>query len=229
MLSIEPAISTLGLVPASRILPGLGQQFDLSTAAEFTERYHAIQSGGSSPTWSYRASDGSNISLFHDTPLLRHTDYDKAPFLFPEGVNGYRDQIVIDLGAGQKTDGYLFARDLGARAYIAVEFCFTPMLARNLEELAPQERKVPCAVIYDSIEQVLPAIPQHSASFICAGIDDTFRGFDTLRTSISQHIPHALHRHGAFLLYTPVSGQFTLPGLQNASQLPNVPVWIAPS
>jgi hypothetical protein len=158
--------------------------------------------------------------------LLKHSYYRDAPFIFPEGTNGFRDQIVIDLGAGRMTDGYLFARDLGASAYIAVEFCFTPMLVRNLSELSSQERSIPCAVIYDSIEQVLPAIPKRSVSFICAGIDDTFAGFGAVQASISQHLPSALHPQGAFFLYTPVKDSFILPGLRTVeSQLTSMSVW----
>ena len=213
------------LLPASHILPGLGREFDISTESDLLSRFQAIQSKAPSPYWSYRTSEGSAISLFHDTPLIEHSDLCKARYLFPEGTNGFRDQIVVDLGAGRLADGYLLARDFGARAYIAVDFCFAPMLAKSINELAPRERTIPCAIVYDSIEQVLPAVPKRSVSFICSGIDDTLPGFDKLHASITQYVPDRLHEQGALLLYTPVYEKFRFPELRNVSELHCMPVW----
>jgi hypothetical protein len=159
---------------------------------------------------------------------LTHKFAKNASLYFPEGVNGFRDQIVIDLGAGETADGYLLARDLGARAYIGVEYCFAASLIENIDELPPSDRTIDYSIIYDSIENLLPVLPPLSCSFIFAGLDDTFPGFDQLPTSMGIHLPRTLHIDGACLLFSHNSKSFSFPKLRNASMVPSISAWIHP-
>lgn len=217
---------TNGCVPVSNILPELGHRFDISLPLEYIQRFDSLQSGDPPSTWKFRTSNGETISLFHDAPLLGRRTVECAQYLFTEGVNGFRDQIVVDLGAGHGTDGYLVARDFGARAYIAVEFCFAAPLHANLTGLLANEKTIPFAVVYDAIEEVLPALPVSSVSFLCAGLDDTFPNFQKLLKIFSKEVPSKLHPHGACLLQSPVHERFIFPGLRNVSTLPSLPVFV---
>lgn len=225
-ISNDPCHASHQVLPASNVLTGLGAQFDLSMNSDYLRRYDAIQSAGQSQNWSYRTSNGGLISMYHDTPMIGQMNIvDSAKHLFPEGANGFREQIVVDLGAGRTTDGYLVARDLGARAYVAVEFCFAASLRMNFDKLASNEKTIPHAIIYDAIEEVLPALPPQSASFICSGLDETFPEFDRLLKSISSELPEKLHPQGSCLLLSSVHQRFSFPGLRNISKLPSAPVW----
>ncbi|MEY4669838.1 MAG: hypothetical protein RL518_2537 [Pseudomonadota bacterium] len=215
--------------PASSLVSGLNEKFDLVHPSEFRNRYDHIQSSGYVAPLTHRTTTGEAITLFHDSPLLTHSLLDNARYYFPEGINGFRDQIVIDLGAGAAADGYLIARDLGARAYIGVDFCFAPTLLTSIESLSHFERTIPYSVIYDSIEEILPALPPRSCSFICAGIDDSFPGFEELPKRMGIHLPKTLHRDGACLLFSYNLESFCFPELKDVSRIPSVSTWIHPS
>ncbi len=198
----------------------------MSLPLEYIQKFDALQLGATPSTWKFRTSNGEYLSLFHDAPLLsRHTPND-APYLFPEGINGFRDQIVVDLGAGRETDGYLVARDFGASAYIAVEFCFAAPLHANLTALPENEKTIPFAVVYEAIEEVLPVLPVSSVSFLCAGLDDTFPNFQKLLKIFAEEVPNKLHPYGACLLQTPVREHFIFPALRNVSKFPSAPVFV---
>jgi len=112
----------------------------------------------------------------------------------------------------------LLERDLGARGYIGVDFAFAPTLHRQLGELPNYERTIPYAVVYDSIEEILPAIPEGSCSFICGGIDDFFPGFTRVVASLEEHLPTKLHPKGALLLASASYERYSFPGLRALSR-----------
>lgn len=200
----------------------------MAEACEFRTRFAQIQISHATGLCGYRTTNNQTLSLFHSTPLLTHEFAENASLYFPEAINGFREQIVIDLGAGKTADGYLLARDLRARAYIGVDFCFAPSLIESVDNLPPSEKTIDYSIIYDSIENLLPALPPLSCSFISAGIDDAFPGFDELLKSMEIHLPRTVHPDGACLLFSHNSKDFSFPNLSNISSIGSISTWTHP-
>ncbi len=213
---------------ASELLPGLDRGFDFANSDELSAKHLRLNTD-SFATWSYTASTGERICHGHDDRYLSLSIVRDADSLFTRPGYGFQDQLVMDLGAGSSAIGYQVARDLGARGYIGVEFCFAPKLAGAIEALPQEEKTIPRSIVYDSIENVLNALPRQSVSFIISGIDDTFPNFKKLQSALAATLPSALHTRGACLLYSPIHEHFSFPGLINSSQLQAIPVWIHPN
>jgi len=145
----------------------------------------------------------------------------------PDDRFSFRDQVVVDLGAGFEPHGYLLARDLGARAYVAVDFAHAATLARNISELPPADRTIPFAVIYDNLTRVLPHLPPRSCSFLAFGIDDTFADYQDSEAAMTTYLPDALHPSGGALIMAALIGgrKIEIPASQNRSALGSIGFW----
>lgn len=86
----------------------------------------------------------------------------------------FQDQVVVDLGAGEESNGYEIAKDAGAKAYVGVE----PYFANNLKQVleydsgwSPPEEAMPFSVAKTDMLSFLSALKDNSVSILISGID----------------------------------------------------------
>jgi len=181
----------------SDFFPTLGDKFNLQNLEDYQKRFRELQNSADCYPLTYKTSNGEEIALGHDSPMLTTSIVGLADLCFPDPKYTFRDQLVLDLGAGKESTGYCVARDLGARAYIGVDFCFPAELHAAIQGLSDAERTIPYAIVYTSIQEIISAIPNDSCSFICAGIDDGIPKFSELIESMRAYLPKKLHPRGA--------------------------------
>jgi hypothetical protein len=214
MLSSKQINSSLAnlsyLKPASELIPGFDPRFDLASANQVNEIYqanmsrmrpsiYAIGPEIASTTGRTHMFDFANSSFLNNDIAMAHVLRKMSKV--ESALESFKDQIIIDLGAGSESGGFELACKLGARAYIAVEYCFTPWLVKSLAESNP-ENPIPYAVIYSDIAQVLEHLPSNSFAFFIAGIDDClFDDNNKTRSAIERLVPLSRSERGSCLMY----------------------------
>lgn len=115
----------------------------------------------------------------------------------------FRDQIVIDLGAGKRPWGLRIAEEAGARGYIAVEKynfddCYRSVKYGWLER-RPEINSIPASVVAEDMLVFLDRLPDRSASFFLCNIDENVIRFQNKRNSIASEMARVLHPAGAIV------------------------------
>jgi len=112
-----------------------------------------------------------------------------------------KGQVVVDLGAGDKTTSYLLAEMAEAAAYVAVEPYFYKELAIEFQTLMsdPKLKKdLPFTIVPEDMLTLLERLPESSVSVMAFGIDYTVIEMEyTLR--VSQEVQRVLHPEGALV------------------------------
>ena len=128
---------------------------------------------------------GANIEILYNIlKKAESTDPTQREFLLKdietirEVFRRFKDQIVVDLGAGVTLDGYRIVETTGAKAYIAVEpFNATPLKDEfnsptNLaKKRLPDAKHLKIAVVREDMLTFLKRLPDNSVSILVSGID----------------------------------------------------------
>ncbi len=129
---------------------------------------------------------------------------------FHEFLRPYKDQIVVDLGAGQRPLGHLIAAAGEAKAYIAVEPNHYDHLKERLlggggyhtsEHHLPN---TPSAVVKSDALSFLKRLPDESVSIFVSGLDDYIITDDKYIEEVEREIARVLNPHGAFISWDSV-------------------------
>lgn len=119
----------------------------------------------------------------------------------------FRDQIVVDIGAGKRSFGYEFSLSVEARAYVAIE----PFLGKDLEkditrfdqERIPSQHKIPVAIVPEDGLTFLRRLPDNSASLFLSGIDDVIIPNREYMVALFQEMQRVLSEKGGILRIHP--------------------------
>lgn len=132
-----------------------------------------------------------------------------------EVFSSFKNQIVVDLGAGSYPYGYYIADSAEAKGYIGVEPNFPYYLAgslvRNTEiqyEDLPQSidveprhllNKTPAVVVNEDMLSFLKRLPDNSVSIFCSGIDYYIIPEQNYRDEVAKEIVRVLNPNGVYI------------------------------
>ncbi|MEI6660288.1 MAG: hypothetical protein WCK91_02600 [bacterium] len=132
----------------------------------------------------------------------------------------FRDQIVIDLAAGENLVSYRMADHARAKSFIAVEPAFYFNLYQNMFALLhpeikdergfpePQEKreqqyrtlnKIPVAIVAEDMLSFLKRLPANSVSIWCSGIDNFVIPDQQYKDDVAKEILRVLHPDGSYI------------------------------
>jgi hypothetical protein len=111
-------------------------------------------------------------------------------------VQPYKDQIVVDLGAGIMPYGLKISESLGAKGYIAVEPNFPNSLRENI-----YSHSIPFTIIPEDMLTFLRRLPDESVSILTSGIDECILQSKEYITSVEEEIERTLHQLGTYINY----------------------------
>lgn len=126
-----------------------------------------------------------------------------------------RGQIVVDLGAGKNSYGYLIADLANAEGYMGVEpnhaHCLKdPTNAPFRPNLQHTLNGTPASVVQENMRDFIKRLPDNSVSFTCFGIDDDILPSEDYRKETRKEIARALSPKGAYI--NDFSSHLTLDG-----------------
>jgi ubiquinone/menaquinone biosynthesis C-methylase UbiE len=116
--------------------------------------------------------------------------------LIAPSLAAFKDQIIVDLGAGISSSGYQIAQLVGAKHYIGVERFNADRLQPAIERIGA---KLPFTVVKEDMLTYLQSIQASSVSIIAAGIDTTILQSELKRDAVAAEIERVLHPEGVFL------------------------------
>lgn len=117
-------------------------------------------------------------------------------YMIAPALPAFKDQIVVDLGAGASSAGYRLSQLAKARQYIAIERFNAEALERAIKKDAGE---LAYQVIKTDMLNYLQSLPPSSVSIITAGIDITIICSAKKREAIAEEVERALHPEGVFL------------------------------
>lgn len=156
---------------------------------------------------------GSNPAAFAD---YIYSDWESRTPL----QEAFKDQVVIDLGAGMSPSGYLIADRAGAKGYIGVDLYHSARLAEMIESLRDPESHivrrikeapapvdtvnvVPLETKYLAVEEdmltFLKRLPDKSVSVLCSGIDFAIIKQPYYEGQVIQEIKRVLRPEGSYV------------------------------
>lgn len=114
----------------------------------------------------------------------------------------FKNQTVVDLGAGPNIYGYRFTQVTGASAYVGVELYFANALKTNLmignPEPLKEAKSIPVAVVSEDMLTFLKRVPEKSVSILFSGIDEFILSNDYFDETYKE-ISRVLHPEGTFM------------------------------
>lgn len=129
---------------------------------------------------------------------------------FIKFLGNLKDQVLVDIGAGQTPNGYYIATQAGARAYIGVESYNFEGLKENFDKgkkyIAKEAKEgdhplIPLALEREDMLAYLKRLPDHSVSILASGLDDFILVDEQYRYELQEEIARVLHKDGAFINY----------------------------
>ncbi len=91
---------------------------------------------------------------------------------FDSVVERFKGQILIDIGAGELSEAYKFAKQLGASVYIAIEPYYASRLIKNIEETQKETGiNLPFVVIESDALSFLRNLQNNSANMMIVATD----------------------------------------------------------
>lgn len=156
---------------ASSVINGIPSSYDLKSREEVLAIRQANQEKRREPLHfrdrlSFTDVHGEAHSRDHGLSFL-----DPLLMFDPEkyGIGDcFKDRAVIDLGAGTWGGGYELCKDLGARSYVGVEYCFGLEL---YDELFARKPEIPSAVVFADMLGFLKDCQNLDASFLICAVD----------------------------------------------------------
>jgi hypothetical protein len=132
---------------------------------------------------------------------------------FLKFLGDLKNQILVDIGAGDTPNGYYIATQADARAYIAVESYNFKELERVFREatkdISEEARKgghllIPLAIEREDMLEYLKRLPDHSVSILASGIDEFIIQDNEYLYELEVEIARVLHKEGAFINHASV-------------------------
>lgn len=140
-------------------------------------------------------------------------DLEKKYILAEETINNFKNQIVVDLGAGAFEIGYFLAVMGGAKAYIGVEpyyygelfvflsdveyLCNTTYFNMKLKK----EDLIPASIVNLDMLKFIKLLPDNSVSFLACGIGKPKVIDERYADNVKKVIPQKLNQNGVFICY----------------------------
>jgi SAM-dependent methyltransferase len=205
-------------VPVESIIPGI--RGDISTVEEQADERRAKKDRCLADSfWGCYINKVTKRKLGKDTPSLFDTPgvvkgKSKKETL---GLELFKDQVVVDLGAGATPAGYLLSELLRARAYVGVELYNYGSLEILMRTLSKNKRlnmgiegdikdspdfykhNIPYSIVPSDILSFLRRLPDDSVSILMGGIDTGVISDDSYRRQIFEEIKRVLSKDGGFL------------------------------
>jgi hypothetical protein len=186
-------LSNENIVPVETLIPGIltDELTDLEEYLQNEETYKR----------KFRHC-GSDLLEFYSKNL------DMFGYLMLEdGVIPFENQVVVDLGAGSSPYGYIAAKNLGAKAYVAVEPFHTMDLVYNMgrtkwfkeERMCEEKEDIPFSIVAEDMLSFLKRIPENSVSCLCAGIDVWVIRNGNYLLDVGKEISRTTHEKGSYL------------------------------
>lgn len=161
------------------------------------------------------------VNLSHAYAKYKAAHITERPEL-AKAFESFDGQVVVDLGAGQYTDGYDLANIGGARAYVAVEAAHAVMLARRIavrknaeiskmsdealriswevtDHVHVEIKGIPASVVSEDMLTFLHRLPDSSVSIFCSGIDRIIVSNAQYRKLVAEQIERVLSPEGAYI------------------------------
>lgn len=162
-----------------------------------------------------RYIDGESITIGNPHP----TEFSEDTLLFVEqNIDKlrklFKDQILIDLGAGKSKYGYEIASLLHTKAYVAVEPCNTDSLYEKFtrgdlqsrpefeqKNIIREYKSIPISIDDDDMLTFLRRLPDNSVSIQCSGIDRCIIQNRIYAAKVIEEIERVLSDTGAYICY----------------------------
>lgn len=125
------------------------------------------------------------------------SDFDRNPAYLEKVKPYFEGKIVVDIGAGRSANGYKIAKQLGCKAYIAVEPYYAKSLMRKFSNV--KDKDMPLAVTSDDALTFLKNIPDNSVSIMTFGTDGLMLRDAEYNHKLGKEIARCLSKDGAFL------------------------------
>ena len=194
----------LTLSPVSEIIPGISvadidseelRDRTLKKIEEENEKYRISLHPSADTPYAHE--------VFNNTEYLRQL------------IESFKGQIVLDLGAGSRAHGYVYANLAKALAYVGVEpYNFLEVEKRLTDHKSldgddelegrvakRSEAPIPRAVIKEDMLSALKRLPPDSISVFAAGIDKYIIPHNEYATKVEDEIARVLHPAGAYIGY----------------------------
>ncbi len=228
------------IVPVEEIIPGIKPKRDIrqeieniDLGAPFPDQFVGLLADRIEPwifneksvkeeikkrrkTWDYvlRDAEKRNIPTMKKRALeriseLRSDIENKSPLT--SIFRYFRNQIVVDLGAGESYYLHNLASILGAKAYVGVEKYHANTLKENIGRSTPEtiERDfdrgpanvepIPAAIESEDMLSFLRRLPDNSVSIFASGIDRNIICDNEYLQAVRDEIARVLHPEGAYI------------------------------
>jgi hypothetical protein len=143
-------------------------------------------------------------SLYELSGFSRNEAFGAGEFsALREKLDGlFAGTMVVDIGAGRNTDGYMVAAAGGAKGYMALEPFHHRDLARMVADASQSlgSDGIPFEVRGVGAHFELANLPDDEYSIICAGIDEVVLPDEMVRMAISAGIRGRLSPKGAAII-----------------------------
>ena len=119
----------------------------------------------------------------------------------------FKDNILVDLGAGRNIDGYILANTALAKAYIGVEQYHSNALNTILSDMQYVRERlkckklIPASIAAEDMLSFLTRLPDDSVAVLTSGIDLVILSDDDYAKEVDQEIARVLHPDSAYLSF----------------------------
>lgn len=176
LIRLVPGIKIEGLTPVGGIIKGTTFEVERSAFSSATN-----------PTAFSESLLPDLTSAARHGPIFSRLNASMALF---------RDQILVDLGAGNTSNGFKLATIFNAKGYIGVETSHSKELAKAIEAESPT---IPYEVVNEDMVHFLRRLPHESVSVLASGIDYSIIQEGGRMREIGTRIEEVLHMQGCFV------------------------------
>jgi hypothetical protein len=187
-------------VSIETLIPNL-DHYQIDTNSEKSQEFYLLYD-----TWDKRLGASYKTNIGH---AASGGFFSKAVFdsfcLNKISLNKQRfsNQIVVELGAGCFSYGYLLATMLGASSYIGVEPYYADLLAVNIESTTVSVlNPIPYSIISEDMLKLLRRLPNETVSVMAFGIEKCIISNERYRKNVESEIERVLHPLGCFVTST---------------------------
>jgi hypothetical protein len=117
-------------------------------------------------------------------------------FLPEEATSVIKGQVLVDIGAGETGNGYMFASRFGAKGYVGVEPNWANELSTSISKQEVQ--LIPAIVVKEGMLDFLKRLPDKSVSVMAVAIDHCIITSE-MAVEVSSQIERVLDPMGGFI------------------------------